>query len=46
MEDIIEEMGCRQVVLVSHRKELEGFADRMFKVEKAQDESNVILLSE
>jgi exonuclease SbcC len=35
IRDILEELKCPQVILVSHEKELEGFADHVFKVSKS-----------
>jgi exonuclease SbcC len=36
MRDILRELKCPQVILVSHERELEGFADRVIKVEKRE----------
>jgi len=36
MRDILHELNCPQVILVSHERELEGFADRVVKVEKRE----------
>jgi len=36
MRDILRELRCPQVILVSHERELEGFADRVVKVEKRE----------
>jgi exonuclease SbcC len=35
IRDILEELKCPQVILVSHEKELEGFADHIFRVQKS-----------
>ncbi len=35
IRDILEELKCPQVILVSHEKELEGFADHVFRVHKS-----------
>jgi exonuclease SbcC len=35
IRDILEELKCPQVILVSHEKELEGFADHVFRVQKS-----------
>jgi exonuclease SbcC len=41
MRDILRELKCPQVILVSHEKELEGFADRVIKVEKREGISHI-----
>ena len=35
IRDILEELRCPQVILVSHEKELEGFADHVFRVQRS-----------
>jgi exonuclease SbcC len=35
IRDILEELKCPQVILVSHEKELEGFADHVYRVQKS-----------
>jgi exonuclease SbcC len=42
MREVIEDLKCEQVVIVSHEKELESFADSIFKVEKIQGASMVV----
>jgi len=42
MRDILRELKCPQVILVSHERELEGFADRVIKVEKREGISCII----
>jgi exonuclease SbcC len=34
IRDILEELKCPQVIIVSHEKELEGFADHVYRVQK------------
>jgi exonuclease SbcC len=41
MRDVIEELHSRQVILVSHEKELESMADRLMLVEKVNGTSRV-----
>jgi len=42
MRGLLEELDSRQVILVSHEKELESMADHIFKVEKRNGTSTVI----
>lgn len=42
IRDILEELKCPQVILVSHEKELEGFADHVFRVHKLEGISTVV----
>jgi len=39
IRDILSELRCPQVIMVSHEKELEGFADHVFKVRKTDGTS-------
>jgi exonuclease SbcC len=39
--DILSELNCPQIVLVSHEKELEGFVDQIFMVQKQNGISNI-----
>lgn len=39
--DILTELRCPQVILVSHERELENLADRVYRVEKVNGESMV-----
>ncbi|MGA2625667.1 MAG: SMC family ATPase [Candidatus Bathyarchaeia archaeon] len=39
IRDILSELRCPQVIMVSHEKELEGFADHVFRVRKADGTS-------
>jgi exonuclease SbcC len=41
VREVLEEVGSPQVIIVSHDKELESFADQIFKVEKIGNESTV-----
>jgi DNA repair protein SbcC/Rad50 len=35
VREVLDEVGCPQVIIVSHDKELESFADQIFRVDKA-----------
>ena len=39
--NILDNLDCGQVILVSHEKRLESFADNIFKIEKINGISNV-----
>lgn len=41
MRDLLEELDSRQVILVSHEKELESMANRVFRVDKINGTSRV-----
>lgn len=41
IRDILKELQCPQIVIVSHEKELENFADQVFKVTKVNGVSSV-----
>jgi len=41
MRDVIEELHSKQVILVSHERELESMADRIMLVEKINGTSKV-----
>ncbi len=41
IREVLDEVGCPQVIIVSHDKELESFADQIFRVEKAGSESTI-----
>jgi exonuclease SbcC len=43
VREVLDEVACPQVIIVSHDKELESFADQIFRVEKAGSESTVSL---
>ena len=41
MREVLRELNCAQIIIVSHEKELEGFADKIFHVEKVEGESRI-----
>jgi exonuclease SbcC len=41
MRGLLEELGSRQVILVSHERELESMADHVFRVEKRNGASEI-----
>lgn len=41
VREILDELDCPQIILVSHEKELESFADQIFKVTKADGVSTI-----
>ena len=41
MRGLLDELDSRQVILVSHEKELESMADHIFRVEKKNGSSVV-----
>ncbi len=41
VRDVIDAVGARQVLLVSHERELEAFADRVYRIEKKAGESRI-----
>jgi exonuclease SbcC len=41
----LEELGDDQVIIVSHERDLEPMADRVFRIEKLNDESTVSVVS-
>jgi exonuclease SbcC len=41
VREVLDDVGCPQMVIVSHEKELESFADQIFRVTKSQGESHV-----
>ena len=43
VREVLDDVGCPQVIVVSHDKELESFADQIFRVEKSGSESAVRL---
>jgi exonuclease SbcC len=44
MRDILKALNCKQVILVSHERELEGMADHVYRVEKGQGGSRVLMM--
>lgn len=41
VREILDELKCPQVIMVSHERELESFADRVFRVEKRDGVSEI-----
>jgi exonuclease SbcC len=41
IRDILAELNCPQVIMVSHERELESFADHVLKVEKREGISKI-----
>jgi len=41
VREILNELKCPQVIMVSHERELESFADQIFKVEKKEGVSEI-----
>jgi exonuclease SbcC len=41
VQDILKEVNCPQIIIVSHEKELESFADQVFKISKTDGVSRV-----
>jgi exonuclease SbcC len=41
IRDILNELRCPQVVIVSHERELEGCADNIFKIQRTHGVSSV-----
>jgi exonuclease SbcC len=42
VREILDELQSPQIVIVSHEKELESFADQIFKVAKSQGVSKIV----
>jgi len=42
LRDILNELKCEQVIIVSHENELEGFVDNIFRVIKESGESKIL----
>lgn len=42
MREILDELQSPQVIVVSHEKELESFADQIFRIVKVNGESSVL----
>lgn len=42
VRDILDEVQSPQVIIVSHEKELESFADQIFKITKISSESKIV----
>src|SRR5487761_1013099 len=45
LRNVLEELNCEQVIIVSHERDLEAMADRVYRVEKINGESVVSLAS-
>jgi exonuclease SbcC len=41
IREILDELKCPQVIMVSHEKELESFADQVMKIEKKDGISQI-----
>jgi len=41
VRDILDEIQSPQIIIVSHEKELESFADQIFRIKKVQGESRI-----
>lgn len=41
LRDVLEDLNCEQVILVSHEKELESFVDRVYRITKENNISRV-----
>jgi len=41
LRDILGELKCPQVVMVSHERELEGFCDHVFRIEQTDNGSRI-----
>ncbi|HML04156.1 MAG TPA: SMC family ATPase [Methanobacterium sp.] len=44
VRDILDELDCPQIIIVSHERELGSFADNVFRVEKIDGNSSVTLM--
>ncbi|MBI3859673.1 MAG: hypothetical protein HY296_05465 [Thaumarchaeota archaeon] len=42
VREILDEIASPQIIVVSHEKELESFADQIFRVSKARGESKIV----
>ena len=42
LRDILDDLKCEQVIIVSHENELEGFVDNIFRVIKDSGESKIL----
>ncbi|MDG7016045.1 MAG: SMC family ATPase, partial [Nitrososphaerota archaeon] len=43
VREVLDEVECQQVIVVSHEKELESFADQIYRVVKENGESKVLV---
>ena len=44
VQDILTELECPQVIIVSHERELESFADQIFRVSKEDGISTIAVV--
>lgn len=44
VRDILDELNCPQIIIVSHERELRSFANNVFRVEKVDGNSRVTLM--
>ncbi|MBI4451204.1 SMC family ATPase [Candidatus Woesearchaeota archaeon] len=44
MREVLEQLGCKQVIIVSHEQKIEGLADRVIRIAKPAHVSSVALL--
>ena len=44
MREILDEIQSPQIILVSHERELESFADQVIKISKANGESTISVI--
>ncbi len=42
VRDVLDELGMRQVILVSHEQKIEGFVDRVIRIRKKGHESGIV----
>ncbi|MGE5601395.1 MAG: hypothetical protein ACM3TS_00130 [Clostridia bacterium] len=45
LRDILYELRCKQVIIVSHERELQGFASSIYRIENRRGESKVVAYS-
>jgi DNA repair protein SbcC/Rad50 len=45
VRDILNDLDCPQIIIVSHERELESFADKVFRIEKVEGASEVIAMN-
>lgn len=41
VREIVNELRCPEVIMVSHERELESFADQVFRIEKSNGVSTI-----
>ena len=42
LRDVIAQLNLRQIIIVSHEQKIEGFADKVVRLEKTQSGTQVI----